>query len=778
MQGRFMLLPSYTENITINNEGLTMEPYGTGDKPVIDGGGSGIVVTIISDDVTFEGFDVKNSGTGQNDAGIFLNQVSGVTVMNNDLSGNAIGIGLALGSGNEIFGNIITNSSEYGIVLAGSSSNTIEENEISQTTKDGIAMANASEVGGDPNTGSDSNLIKNNDISNITRDGIFIGENCNSNEITDGNTLDEIVSIGIHVWRNGSQTITGNTITNAAVGLKLRGITDGTITGNTITDNGIGIEVEAYYLGGDWYPASNNEISNNIISDNTFGMKADHIQQTVEVDAQFNWWGSEYGPAHASNPCGLGNSVSDNVSFSPWYFQEEMTTLNGLPELLLSNVNDISTITNTPVIFEIDVTYPAGIDGFDDAVLTDALITSSKAFPTNAKVTRVVYANSLVVEPDYSLDGKTDVYLSDILGQANPLNGHSGTINWEFIITGFDVEETYEISIQSVSYLDRNICVNHLGEAETFSLTFEDADFDYSADPACATGPVEVFYDETYPSISNNGGVRILNDSKWEFFSDELMQTPYELPVNAKITVGEVDAQGVFIWSRTSELTVATSLIYGSAIVTQQGDPSTYANGQLVPLERAATTNKWKAEIENVPAGTYYVKVKNLAMLDVDGTNYNPQFPMGSIPQGPHGLFVEYIYLEDNFEVVYHEAVEVAISVDGVNPLPATPGGGETTICVTFVYNVYEDDINGTLLESNVSTGPIAEGDAIYSVVAGAISAGTYFIETVSITDFNGCQVQPVVMAAGYYNHTLIVNEAVEVEISVDGTTALPATPG
>jgi len=36
------------------------------------------------------------------------------------------------------------------------------------------------------------------------------------------------------------------------------------------------------------------------------------------VDATDNWWGNTSGPAHATNPTGTGNAVSDNVLFEPW----------------------------------------------------------------------------------------------------------------------------------------------------------------------------------------------------------------------------------------------------------------------------------------------------------------------------------------------------------------------------------------------------------------------------------------------------------------------------
>ncbi len=43
-------------------------------------------------------------------------------------------------------------------------------------------------------------------------------------------------------------------------------------------------------------------------------------QLESEIDAAFNWWGDSTGPYHpVSNPDGLGDEVSDRVSFEPWH---------------------------------------------------------------------------------------------------------------------------------------------------------------------------------------------------------------------------------------------------------------------------------------------------------------------------------------------------------------------------------------------------------------------------------------------------------------------------
>jgi hypothetical protein len=66
-------------------------------------------------------------------------------------------------------------------------------------------------------------------------------------------------------------------------------------------------------------------VSQNDISDNSmYGIYA--YSDFSGVDARRNWWGDASGPIHAiSNPSGLGNSVSDNVLFDPWWVNEAMT---------------------------------------------------------------------------------------------------------------------------------------------------------------------------------------------------------------------------------------------------------------------------------------------------------------------------------------------------------------------------------------------------------------------------------------------------------------------
>jgi len=63
---------------------------------------------------------------------------------------------------------------------------------------------------------------------------------------------------------------------------------------------------------------------------------------TYTMNAENNWWGSASGPTHSTaNPCGTGDVVSDYVDFSPWYYEEGMTTKNGLAVATIDAISDI-----------------------------------------------------------------------------------------------------------------------------------------------------------------------------------------------------------------------------------------------------------------------------------------------------------------------------------------------------------------------------------------------------------------------------------------------------
>jgi hypothetical protein len=69
-------------------------------------------------------------------------------------------------------------------------------------------------------------------------------------------------------------------------------------------------------------------ISRNRIENNAFGLE-NRSSGRVVIDATDNWWGAASGPAHATNPQGAGNGVSDGVLFNPWLQSPEQIYENG-----------------------------------------------------------------------------------------------------------------------------------------------------------------------------------------------------------------------------------------------------------------------------------------------------------------------------------------------------------------------------------------------------------------------------------------------------------------
>lgn len=172
--------------------------------------------------------------------------------------------------------------------------------------------------------------VTNSTFTNFGRVGILIDEGSGPSTATiSGNTftgkgVGDHLDYAVEVEGGAQATISNNTITNC------RGVasSDGsvsaaifittyfapgsgaTITGNTLTGNTTGVAVG--------YNASDSSTvaaSNNCIHSNDHGITS----TAPSVDADNNWWGSINGPFNATNnPAGLGDEVSDEVTFLPW----------------------------------------------------------------------------------------------------------------------------------------------------------------------------------------------------------------------------------------------------------------------------------------------------------------------------------------------------------------------------------------------------------------------------------------------------------------------------
>jgi nitrous oxidase accessory protein NosD len=270
----------YKENVNVN-KALTIE---AASHPIIDGGAAGNCISIGANGVVISGFEIRNGYNG------ISGQTSGSTFSNNTIHDNlnilgSAGVGILLWGNNDnnvITQNMIYSNDRQGIFIGYystasiSTGNTISYNTIFSNGLYRYANGpDASEYGIQLWT-ADNNLIENNEI--YDHDDWF----------PYGGTFD--FAQGIYLCDSDSNTVVNNNLhnNNYAVGL--------------------------------WHPSRpvvTNFIHYNDIWGNTgYGVRT--FDGAPLVDARFNWWGDASGPNHASNPSGTGNTISNNVDYSPW----------------------------------------------------------------------------------------------------------------------------------------------------------------------------------------------------------------------------------------------------------------------------------------------------------------------------------------------------------------------------------------------------------------------------------------------------------------------------
>ena len=148
-------------------------------------------------------------------------------------------------------------------------------------------------------------------INNIvTTDGGSVGgwgaQLIESSDLTFSNNVIEKQSLAAGIWSNPIVSITNNKIIDCIDGFVVDQQTSGSITMNFNSFSGISSGHYAVKVGG----------PTDADSGTTWGTW--YGESTITVNAKNNWWGSNTGPTHSSNPTGTGDKVSDNVDFTPW----------------------------------------------------------------------------------------------------------------------------------------------------------------------------------------------------------------------------------------------------------------------------------------------------------------------------------------------------------------------------------------------------------------------------------------------------------------------------
>ena len=298
----------YVENIVVNKS-LTLRAS-DGAHPVIDGGGSDHVVTILgASDVEVSGFTIQNGGG----RGVFISAwAPNATIKNNNIIDNGdSGIFISFGSDYCLVEYNKITSNLHGITT-GCSENIgcmIRNNTIGDNTVDGMHLLAISEF-----------TITENHITNNTWGIHFYdgtGGSCYNNLVIKNNiTSNASNGIGLFGSSNNNR-IQSNDISQNGYGVDIRGNSNkNEIKGNYIIDNEYGIRI--------MYPT----VIDNVIYNNHFnnthnahdeGTNKWNIDKTDEDNGEdFNiidgdWFGGNYWSDYTGEDNGLGDYPHDEI---------------------------------------------------------------------------------------------------------------------------------------------------------------------------------------------------------------------------------------------------------------------------------------------------------------------------------------------------------------------------------------------------------------------------------------------------------------------------------
>ena len=193
----FVYNETYYEHVVINKSvSLVGEDK---DSTIIDGGGTGSVISVTANNVNINDFTVQNSGSADSDSGIYINS-----------------------SGNNISHNTITNN-KNGIYLYYSSNNTVSSNN-AYSNNDGVYLYYSSD-----------NVISGNNVSNNDC-GIWIRQLSSSNVISGNNVSNN--DCGVYLYYSSSNVIFDNNVSSNNNGVYLSySSNDNTIYHNKFINN-------------------------------------------------------------------------------------------------------------------------------------------------------------------------------------------------------------------------------------------------------------------------------------------------------------------------------------------------------------------------------------------------------------------------------------------------------------------------------------------------------------------------------------------------------------
>jgi len=172
---------------------------GENGNAIIDGNGTGHVITVCSDNVNISGFTIQNSGPDFWDSAIYTCNSSWCNISHSILIHNGHGIWVDYHSNNNVLTGNNVSHNLVGIGLSGSCNNIVTNNYVFSSVHCGIGLSNA------------SNNILTNNIAKNNEYGIWL--DYSTNVTATANTVTSNL-YGIHLDHSDNNTIFHNNIIN------------------------------------------------------------------------------------------------------------------------------------------------------------------------------------------------------------------------------------------------------------------------------------------------------------------------------------------------------------------------------------------------------------------------------------------------------------------------------------------------------------------------------------------------------------------------------------
>jgi parallel beta-helix repeat protein len=293
----------YHENINITKP-LRLKGLDKGQsKPIIDAGGKGNAITLSTDGIILDGFNVTNSlGSWleiragikvtsnnntitnnlvfNNENGIIISGSSNNTIKANKAINNKYGIKVESASKNDIVANNLSDNN-YGLVMVSSVKNKIEGNNVSNN-----------DLGMKINASSNNSFNDNKMIGNIYNFEASGNNNISTNNLVDGKPIYYLLGVSGRIFDSSSSagtvycidcnnvTIKGLTLNNNSNGIYLFNTTNSIIENNNLSYNRNGI----YIVNSNRTTIVGNNVSHNIDGIVLISSKYNGIGRNIALD--------------------------------------------------------------------------------------------------------------------------------------------------------------------------------------------------------------------------------------------------------------------------------------------------------------------------------------------------------------------------------------------------------------------------------------------------------------------------------------------------------------